>query len=65
MLPLNDIEHEIIGLVCKGKTTEEVGQILGKSKGTVQGHLRVIYPKLDAKNLAEACAHFAALQSKD
>ena len=65
MLPLNDIEQEIITLVCRGKSTAEVGQILGKSKGTVQGHLRVIYPKLDAKNRAEACAHFAKLTGPD
>ena len=65
MLPLNDIEQEVIILVCKGKSNEEVGQIVGKSRATIQGLLRVIYPKLDAHNRAEACANFTKLHAKD
>ena len=62
MLPLNDKEQEIIALVCKGKTNDDVAQILGMSRSTVGGHLRVIYPKLDAHNRAEACANFVKRQ---
>lgn len=63
MLPLNDREQEIIELVCKGKSNADVAQIMGLSRSTIGGHLRVIYPKLDAKNRAEACAHFVKRQS--
>lgn len=59
MLPLNDREQEIIELVCKGKSNRDVADILGISKPVVAGYLRVIYPKLDAHNRAEACANFA------
>lgn len=61
MLPLNDIEQEIIVLACRGKKNVEIATIVGKSPSTVAGHLRVIYPKLDAHNRAEACANFAKM----
>ena len=64
MLPLNDREQEIIELVCKGKSTTEVAQVIGMSRSTVAGHLRVLYPKLYAKYRAEVCAHFVALQQR-
>jgi DNA-binding CsgD family transcriptional regulator len=64
MLPLNDKEQEIIELVCKGKSNADVALIMGLSKPVVAGYLRVIYPKVDAKNRAEACANFVALQVK-
>jgi DNA-binding CsgD family transcriptional regulator len=62
MLPLNDKEQAIIELVCKGKSNEDVAQILGMSRPVVQGMLRVIYPKLDAHNRAEACANFTKIR---
>ena len=64
MLPLNDLEQEIIELVCNGKSNEDVATIMGLGKPTVAGKLRVIYAKLEAKNRAEACAHFVALQQR-
>lgn len=62
MLPLNDKEQQIIELVCKGKSTDDVAVILGLTHSGVASHLRVIYPKLDAKNRAEACANFMKMQ---
>ena len=64
MLPLNDKEQAIIELVCDGKSNRDVADIMGLSQPVVAGYLRVIYPKLDAKNRAEACAHFVRLQNK-
>ena len=42
MLPLNDREQELMTLVCRGKSTDDVAQILGVSRSTVAGQLRVI-----------------------
>lgn len=64
MLPLNDTEQAIIELVCKGKSNKDVAQIMSLGAPTVAGKLRVIYAKLEAKNRAEACAHFTALTAK-
>lgn len=64
MLPLNDKEQGIIELVCKGKSNQEVADIFDVSRSTIAGQLRVIYPKLEAKNRAEACANFVKLTSK-
>lgn len=58
MLPLNDMEQEIVELLCKGKSNKDIAQIMGKSAPVIAGQLRVIYPKLDAHNRAEACANF-------
>jgi DNA-binding CsgD family transcriptional regulator len=58
MLPLNDQEQAIIELVCKGKSNQDVAQIMALGKPTVAGKLRVIYAKLDAHNRAEACANY-------
>jgi DNA-binding CsgD family transcriptional regulator len=62
MLPLNDKEQAIIELVCKGKSNADVALIMGISKPVVACYLRVIYPKLDSKNRAEAAAKFTALK---
>jgi DNA-binding CsgD family transcriptional regulator len=58
MLPLNDKEQAIIALVCAGKSNAEIALIMGISKPVVACYLRVIYPKLDSRNRAEACAQF-------
>lgn len=58
MLPLNDREQQIIELVCKGKTNNDVAAAMGVTPPTISSALRVIFPKLDAKNRAEACANY-------
>jgi DNA-binding CsgD family transcriptional regulator len=62
MLPLNDKEQAIIELVCKGKTNQEIAQIVGHSTPVVGGKLRIIYAKLDAHNRAEASANYMKRQ---
>jgi DNA-binding NarL/FixJ family response regulator len=64
MLPLNDKEQAIIELVCKGKSNKDVAAVMGLSEPVVAGYLRVIYPKLDAHNRAEACANFVKRQNR-
>lgn len=62
MFPLNDKEQEIIDLVCNGKSNKDVAQIISLGVATVAGKLRIIYAKLDAKNRAEACAHYVRMK---
>lgn len=52
--PLTPREIDVLRLVAKGMTNREVGQELGISHRTVQGHLASIYDKLDANSRTEA-----------
>jgi DNA-binding NarL/FixJ family response regulator len=52
--PLTEREIEVLRLVAKGLTNKAVGQALGISDRTVQGHLANIYGKLDAASRTEA-----------
>jgi DNA-binding NarL/FixJ family response regulator len=49
-------ELEILGLLAKGLTYQEVGQVLTIGIGTVQGHVKSIYRKLEVNSKAEATA---------
>jgi DNA-binding NarL/FixJ family response regulator len=51
---LTEREIEVLGLVAKGLTNKAVGQALGISDRTVQGHLANIYGKLDVSSRTEA-----------
>jgi DNA-binding NarL/FixJ family response regulator len=51
---LTEREMEILRLVAKGLTNKAVGQALGISDRTVQGHLANIYGKLNANSRTEA-----------
>lgn len=52
--PLTPREIDVLRLVARGMTNREVGQELGISHRTVQGHLASIYDKLDANSRTEA-----------
>ncbi|MGD1996201.1 MAG: response regulator transcription factor [Anaerolineae bacterium] len=52
--PLTTREVEVLQLVAKGMTNREVGQALGISHRTVQGHLASVYGKLDVSSRTEA-----------
>jgi len=52
--PLTPREIEVLRLVAQGMTNREVGQELGISHRTVQGHLASTYDKLDANSRTEA-----------
>jgi len=51
---LTDREVEVLRLVAKGLTNKAIGQALGISDRTVQGHLANIYGKLHASSRTEA-----------
>ncbi len=52
--PLTDREIEVLHLAAKGLTNKAIGQALGISDRTVQGHLANIYGKLGAGSRTEA-----------
>jgi DNA-binding NarL/FixJ family response regulator len=52
--PLTEREIEVLHLAAKGLTNKAIGQALGISDRTVQGHLANIYGKLDAGSRTEA-----------
>lgn len=47
-------EVEVLQHLSRGLSNEEIGQALGISCETVKGHLKNLFPKLDAANRAEA-----------
>jgi len=51
---LTDREVEVLRLVAKGLTNKAIGQALGISDRTVQGHLANIYGKLHVSSRTEA-----------
>ena len=62
---LSPKERECLYWVALGKTTYEIGIILGLSYHTVDFHLRNVCTKLDAPNRSAAIAkafHFAILK---
>lgn len=60
--PLNELtprERELLELLVKGLTNNEIAHAAGVSPNTVKFHLRNLYDKLDVRNRAEAVAlHF-------
>ncbi|MFT5878081.1 MAG: DNA-binding CsgD family transcriptional regulator, partial [Dokdonia sp.] len=44
---------EIVQLVVKGNTTQEIANLLFLSVNTIETHRRNIYRKLEVKNLSE------------
>ncbi|MDB6025960.1 MAG: two component transcriptional regulator, LuxR family [Verrucomicrobiales bacterium] len=51
-------EHEILGLVAKGRAYKEIGDALSISALTVKTHVRNIYEKLHVRSQGEAVAKF-------
>ena len=64
-LGLTHREAEVIDWVARGKTSSEIGTILGSSRRTVSKHLERIYRKLGVENRTAAamrCLDIASLQ---
>ena len=57
---LTEREHEVLGLLVKGFTFQEIGELLGISAHTVTTHVKHIYGKLAVRSRAEAV--YEALQ---
>ena len=51
---LTEREKEILNLIGKGLSNQEVASVLGLSRATVRTHLEHIYAKLDVTNRVEA-----------
>ena len=51
---LSDREREVLGLVVKGLTYQEIAEVLGIAATTVTTHVRRIYRKLEVRSRGEA-----------
>ena len=49
-------EHEVLLLIARGMTTQEIGEALGLSPNTVKSHSRALFTKLEAHNRVQALA---------
>jgi DNA-binding CsgD family transcriptional regulator len=47
-------ETDVLVLLAKGFPYMEISRLLGVGLGTVQGHIKRLYAKLDVNNKAEA-----------
>jgi RNA polymerase sigma factor (sigma-70 family) len=56
LLRLTRREREILRLLAKGQTYQEIGQTLGLTYGTVRNHVSRLLPKLGAVDRAQAVA---------
>ena len=52
--PLSDRENEVLRLIEKGLTYDEIAQVLGITWHTVTGYLRRVYKKLEVNSRSEA-----------
>jgi DNA-binding NarL/FixJ family response regulator len=53
---LTDREHEVLLLIARGLTTQEIAGEIGLSPNTVKSHSRALFTKLDAHNRVQALA---------
>ena len=51
---LTSREHEVLRLIARGLTTQEIGDGLGLSPNTVKSHARSLFTKLGAHNRVQA-----------
>jgi len=58
---LSRCEVEILGLVCKGHSNQEIAHRLVLSVGTVKFHVHHIYGKLDVRDRPQAIAKASQL----
>lgn len=49
-------EHEVLLLIARGLTTQEIAAEIGLSPNTVKSHSRALFTKLDAHNRVQALA---------
>jgi len=49
-------EHEVLLLIARGLTTQEIADEIGLSPNTVKSHSRALFTKLDAHNRVQALA---------
>ncbi|MGB9791430.1 MAG: helix-turn-helix domain-containing protein [Thermacetogeniaceae bacterium] len=57
-------EYEVLTLLCKNLSNQEIAQALFLSESTVKSHLRSIFRKLGVRNRSEALAIALSLQKE-
>lgn len=60
--PLSEREHEILGLLCQGRSNKAIAQKLYLSVRTVEGHLANLYAKLGVNSRTQAALAGLALR---
>jgi DNA-binding NarL/FixJ family response regulator len=55
-LPLSEREFEVLRLMARGRSNDEIGQILSISPHTVRNHISSVYAKLEVGTWREAVA---------
>lgn len=53
---LTDSETKIVECLAQGMQSKEIAQFTGRSKATVEGHIRILYAKLHARSRAHIVA---------
>jgi DNA-binding CsgD family transcriptional regulator len=53
---LNETEIAIVRALAEGKQSKEIALAIGRSRATVEFHIRALYAKLDAKSRAQLVA---------
>ncbi|HWH13545.1 MAG TPA: response regulator transcription factor [Miltoncostaeaceae bacterium] len=51
---LTDREHEVLGMLARGLTTQEIADALSVSPNTVKSHTRALFTKFEAHNRVQA-----------
>lgn len=57
-------EHEVLSLLCRNLSNQEIAQTLFLSESTIKTHLRSIFRKLGVKNRSEALALTLSLKAE-
>jgi DNA-binding NarL/FixJ family response regulator len=52
---------QIVYKLCDGYQSKEIASMLGKSKATIEGYVRILYAKLNARSRAQVVARAFAL----
>lgn len=55
--PLTAAERTVANLVCEGLTNPQIGEQLGVSRRTIQGHLANVFKKIGVSSRTELAAH--------
>jgi adenylate cyclase len=61
---LSSRRRELLQLVAKGLTNDEIGRVLSISPGTVRSHISTLLEQLDVSNRTEAAALYVAWESR-
>lgn len=61
---LTDREEEVLNLISKGKTNQEIADDLVIALGTAKNHVHSIFQKLNVENRREAALYWLLIQQK-